>query len=318
MSEYNVAKLHANGQPVAMMKAVHSGPGASKVFADDAGGLEPIVCLAQGARVMLTANLWVQAGLVNGAMGTVVAICYDEAGESPPNLPVAVTVRFDSYCGPTLPDGTVPIIPLHRTWLSTEKQCSRLQLPLKLAWAVTIHKCQGMTLSKAVIDVGKKEFSAGLTFVACSRVRELKDLLFVPPFPFQRVANLAKSHRHTERLREEKRLQALNSKQLSGKMVQPIVKTEMVAVEADGAKTKPNIPMCKAQGQVICNACIVASSVVRPVNQISPDMPDIPNAHPKAVDVAGELEITRVELNTSQFRYYPGNVEWQQRVCEEL
>ena len=203
VSEYNVAKLHANGQPVAMIKAVHSGPGASKVSADDAGGLEPIVCLAQGARVMLTANLWVQAGLVNGAMGTVVAICYDEGGEPPPNLPVAVTVRFDSYSGPTLPDGTVPIIPLRRTWLSTEKQCSRLQLPLKLAWAVTIHKCQGMTLSKAVIDVGKKEFSAGLTFVACSRVRQLKDLLFVPPFPFQRVANLAKSHRHTERLREE-------------------------------------------------------------------------------------------------------------------
>ena len=85
MSEYNVAKLHANGQPVAMIKAVHSGPGASKVSADDAGGLEPIVCLAQGARVMLTAILWVQAGLVNGSMGTVVAICYDEAGGSPPN-----------------------------------------------------------------------------------------------------------------------------------------------------------------------------------------------------------------------------------------
>ena len=250
VSEYNVAKLHANGQPVAMIKAVHSGPGASKVSADDAGGLEPIVCLAQGARVMLTANLWVQAGLVNGAMGTVVAICYDQAGGSPPNLPVAVTVQFDSYGGPTLPDGTVPIIPLRRTWLSTEKQCSRLQLPLKLAWAVTIHKCQGMILSKAVIDVGKKEFSAGLTFVACLRVRQLKNLLFVPPFPFQRVANLA---------------------------------TEIVAVEADGSKTKPNIPMCEAQGQVIYNVSIIASPVVRPANQKSPDMPNIPDAQAKAV-----------------------------------
>ena len=126
----------------------------------------------------------------------------------------------------------VPIIPLHRTQLSIEKQCARLQLPLKLAWVVTIHKCQGMALNKAVIDVGKKEFSAGLTFVACSRVRQLKDLLFVPPFLFQRVANLAKSYRHTERLREEKQLQALNSKQLSGKMTQPVVETEIVAVEA--------------------------------------------------------------------------------------
>ena len=100
-----------------MIKAVHSGPRASKVSADDAGGLEPIVCLAQGATVMLTANLWVQAGLVNGTMGTVIAICYNEVGGLPPNLPVAV--RFDSYCGPFLPDVTVLIIPLRHTWRSS-------------------------------------------------------------------------------------------------------------------------------------------------------------------------------------------------------
>ena len=75
--------------------------------------------------------------------------------------------------------------------------------------------------------------------------------------------------------------------------------------------------MCEAQGQVICNASIVASPVVRPANQKSPDMPDTPDAQAKAVDVTGEL-VTRVELNTSQFRYYPGNVEWQQRIWEEL
>ena len=86
---------------------------------------------------MPTANFWVQASLVNGAMGIVVATCYDEAGGSPSNFPVAVTVQFDSYSGPTLPDGTVPIISLRHTWLSTEKQCSRLQLHLKLAWAFT-------------------------------------------------------------------------------------------------------------------------------------------------------------------------------------
>ena len=146
----------------------------------------------------------------------------------------------------------------------------------------------------------------------------MKDLLFVPPFPFQRVANLAKSYRHTEQLREEKRLQGLNIKQLSDKTAQPVVETEIVAVEADDAITKPNVPMCEAQGQVICNAGIVASPVVRPADQKSPDMPDIPNAQAKAVDATGELEITRVELDTSQFRYYPGKVEWQQRICEEL
>ena len=283
VSEYNVTKLHSNDQPVAVIKAVHSGAGAIKASADDAGGLEPVVCLAHGARVMLTTNLWVQVGLVNGAMGTVVAICYDDAGESPPRLPVAVTVRFDSFSGPTLSDGSVPITPLRRTWLSTDKTCSRLQLPLKLAWAVTIHKCQGMTLNKAVVDLGKKEFSAGLTFVACSRVRQLKDLLFVTPFPFQRVANLASSYRHSERLHEEKRLQTLCNKQLSGEVISstsPVhvmdtCESTNLAAEVETTSIEPKIPMCEAQVDRV--SCISQSALSHSLNVAAQKVSEVPN-----------------------------------------
>ena len=183
--EYNVAQLHASGQPIATIKAVHSGPNAAKAPADDAGGLEAVICLATSARVKLTSNLWVDVGLVSGAMGTIQAICYRTGG--PPDLPIAVIDHFDSYSGPTFHDGTVPITPLRRSWSSSGGQCSRLQLPLKLAWAVTIHKSQGLTLDKVVIDVGKREISTGVTFVACSRVRQLQDLLFSPPFTYQRL-----------------------------------------------------------------------------------------------------------------------------------
>ena len=220
--EHNVTRLRTSGQPIATIKAVHTGPNAAKASSDDAGGLQPIICLAHGARVMLTANLWVDKGLVNGAMGTVVAICYSSS-DAPPHLPVAIMVRFDSYQGPTLPDGTVPITPLRRTWSTSGASCSRLQLPLKLAWAVTIHKAQGLTLDKVVIDVGKKEFSTGLTFVACSRVRHLEDLLFDPPFPFQRVANLAKSQRLQERLLEDTRILLLERNTLPPSPSPPIV-----------------------------------------------------------------------------------------------
>ena len=152
--EHNVSRLRASGQPIATIKAIHTGPNASKASSEDAGGLEPIICLARGAHVMLTANLWVDMGLVNGAMGTVVAICYSNGG-TPPHLPVAVMVRFDSYQGPTLPDSIVPITPLRRTWSVSGASCSHLQLPLKLAWAVTIHKAQDLTLDRVVINVGK-------------------------------------------------------------------------------------------------------------------------------------------------------------------
>ena len=97
----NVTRLHSSNQAIATIKAVHTGPGAAKASSDDASGLEPVICMAHGACVMLTANLWVDVGLVNGAMGTVVAICY-RTGQAPPNLPIAVTVHFDSYTDPTL------------------------------------------------------------------------------------------------------------------------------------------------------------------------------------------------------------------------
>ena len=202
-------KLRHNGQPVAETKAIHSGPRASTAASDDAGGLDPVVHIAQGARVMLTSNLWVHAGLVNGAMGTVQAICYQSGG--PPALPTAVMVKFDSYSGPTMHDGSVPIVPIRRSWMSGGATCSRLQLPLKLAWAVTIHKSQGLTLGKAVVDIGSKEFCAGLTFVACSRVRCLSDLMFSPGFDFDRISSIANNVRLQERKAEDSRLQLLQS-----------------------------------------------------------------------------------------------------------
>lgn len=208
VAEYNMDKLRTTGRPIATIKAIHTGCNASKASSEEAGDLEPVVYLAHTARVMLIVNLWVEAGLVNGAMGTVISICYQSGG--PPDLPLAVMVHFDNYAGPTLPDNTVPIVPIRRSWMNSGSHCSRLQIPLRLAWAVTIHKSQGLTMEKAVIDVGRKEFSSGLTYVACSRVRRLKDLLFAAPFPYARLLNLSKSTRLEERIQEDERLQQIH------------------------------------------------------------------------------------------------------------
>ena len=105
--EYNVAQLQASGQPISTIKAVHTGANAAKAPADNAGGLEAAICLATSARVMLTSNLCVDVGLVNGAIRTIRAICYRTGG--PPDLPIAVMVHFDSYSGPTFHDSIIPI-----------------------------------------------------------------------------------------------------------------------------------------------------------------------------------------------------------------
>ncbi|CAB1109029.1 unnamed protein product [Ectocarpus sp. CCAP 1310/34] len=81
----------------------------------------------------------------------------------------------------------------------------RTQLPLRLCWAITMHKSQGQTLAKAVIDLGPKEACTGLTFVCLSRAKRLVDLM-VEPMSFDRIGNLGNSPTMKARLQEEVRL----------------------------------------------------------------------------------------------------------------
>ena len=115
---------------------------------------------------MLTPNLWVQAGLINGSLGKVIVIVYN-SNEQPPSLPYFVVFEFLYYKGPlwdSLNPTYVPISPITRG--------SRRKLPLRMAWGLTIHKAQGMTLQNVTIDIGNTD-RQGLTFTAISRVASL-------------------------------------------------------------------------------------------------------------------------------------------------
>jgi ATP-dependent DNA helicase PIF1 len=52
-------------------------------------------------------------------------------------------------------------------------------VPLRLAWAVTIHKSQGMTLDAIEIDIGSNIFTVGQAYTALSRARNLKSVRVV-------------------------------------------------------------------------------------------------------------------------------------------
>lgn len=97
----------------------------------------------------------------------------------------------------------VPIVPSVSRWDDkTGGSLSRTQMPLTPAWAITIHKSQGLTLERAVVDLGEKDFSAGLSFVAISRLKSLKGLAFRSRFDHARLQRKEESE-NMKMLRED-------------------------------------------------------------------------------------------------------------------
>ena len=112
---------------------------------------------------MLTANLWVQEGLVNGSLGKFIDIVYKTI-EQPPSLPSFIVVKFLHYKGPLWDSSNPTYVPI-----SAITRGSRRQIPLRMAWGLTIHKSQRMTLQNVTINTGNID-RQGLTFTAISKV----------------------------------------------------------------------------------------------------------------------------------------------------
>ena len=158
---------------------------------------------------MLRSNLWTSKGLVNDAIGIVTDIVYGPNESPRTSMPAAIMMRWDNYTGPCLTNELFPLTPVTRHWTDKGVNCTRTQFPICLAWAITIHKSQGMTLTKAVIDIGEKEYAPGLTYVAFSRVKTWDGIAVDPPFTYRRLQAIRNSAKLTMRIAEENRLAKL-------------------------------------------------------------------------------------------------------------
>ena len=148
----------------------------------DTGGLESELRVGIGCRVMLVSNIDVSDGLSNGATGTVshIVVLADTV--------ITILVEFDnpkvgvkakrlSHYRENHPNA----VPVNRHEIAFgigRRKCinaTRRQFPLKLCWASTIHKVQGLTTDSIVVSF-QGRFFAGQAYVALSRVKSLKGL----------------------------------------------------------------------------------------------------------------------------------------------
>lgn len=142
--------------------------------------------LKKGARVMAVKNDPMKRW-VNGSLGTIINLSPEE-----------VYVRFDST-GMTQKIERAKWEAISYKWneitqkMEESATASFEQMPLILAWAVTIHKAQGLTLDDVRIDLGRGAFASGQTYVALSRARTLAGLSLTEPLKARDISTLPHS-----------------------------------------------------------------------------------------------------------------------------
>lgn len=128
-------------------------------------GLETNLFLGLESRVMLRRNINIEKRLVNGALGTIVKII---------NNPAQIDYVFKLEIEFDLIDEIVTIERIEADYQFRKNHyVTRSQFPISLAWAITVHKCQGLSLDNVMIDLGSSIFEPGMAYVALSRARRL-------------------------------------------------------------------------------------------------------------------------------------------------
>jgi len=125
--------------------------------------------LKRNAQVILIRNLSIKDGLVNGAKGFIADFIdvYDPLSGRVMGLPLVQFANGSQH--------VIGFVEFTTPFRFDDTYLVRRQIPLKLGWALTVHKSQGMTLDRVDIDLNRA-FAAGHAYVAISRVKQLAGL----------------------------------------------------------------------------------------------------------------------------------------------
>ena len=226
VNEHNLKILQELPKPLFVLRSVDQYPlEVTKQDIDkfltkghsETGGLDFEILIKEGARVMLTTNIDITDRLINGQMGTTVRIHIDQIT----NKPSKVYVKFDDERAGRITidksadsyatvNNVVPIVPVLvkikiRPGKPSSPEIQRIQFPLTLAWACTVHKVQGLTLENIVVSFDlfkQRSFNYGQAYVALSRATSLSGLHILGNIQSKHIRADPRVHKEYQRLRE--------------------------------------------------------------------------------------------------------------------
>ncbi|GBP62752.1 ATP-dependent DNA helicase PIF1 [Eumeta japonica] len=141
-------------------------------------GLENVITIKLGARVILHRNIDVSKGLVNGSIGVIEKINWDVDRNSSARK---IVIKFNNL--------TYELERVKTKFqILNDVYVHREQFPICLAYVITIHKSQGLSLDSALLDIGTSIFSRGQAYVALSRVKTLDGVHLINLDPSQMKA----------------------------------------------------------------------------------------------------------------------------------
>ncbi len=166
-------------------------------FSEYAYPTQELLELKLGAQVMFIKNdSSFEKEYYNGKIGKIVQIDRDSIYVQCPEDSFEIEVKKETWenVSYTIDDETKKII--------EKKAGSFTQIPLRLAWAITIHKSQGLTFEKAIIDA-EASFAHGQTYVALSRCKSLEGIVLKTPISTTSIINDKKVSNFTESIEKE-------------------------------------------------------------------------------------------------------------------
>ena len=231
VNEHNKSKLDQLPGPVFQLRATDQYPkNVSQNIIDkvlskgrsETGGLDYDIFIKVGAKVMLTNNIDIADRLINGQIGSVVKVDINQVTRKP----TTIYIKFDDdKAGKNMimkssslfvkENNAVPIEPILarikiRPGKPSSPQIQRVQFPIILAYAVTIHKVQGLSLNKVVISFElfkQRSFNSGQIYVALSRSTSLNGIYILGNIDSKHVRADPRVHKEYERLNKISPLQ---------------------------------------------------------------------------------------------------------------